>query len=57
MNSELQSKLESLQKREQMYYDYWLALNNNTEEEKEYNKKMKEQIDIDKALLEKQMIL
>lgn len=57
MNSELQSKLESLQRREQMYYDYWLALNNNTEEEKEYNKKMKEQIDIDKALLEKQMIL
>ena len=56
MNSELQSKLESLQRREQMYYDYWLALNNNTEEEKEYNKKMKEQIDIDKALLEKQMI-
>ena len=41
----IDKELQSLERQEGMYRDYWLALNNNTEEEKEYNRMMKERLD------------
>jgi hypothetical protein len=51
-NIDYTKELESLKKQEAMYYDYWLALNNNTEEEQEYNRQMKERLDNKRKELE-----
>jgi hypothetical protein len=45
MTTELQIELESLDRQEAFYNDYWLGLNNNTEEEMEWNKKIKARLD------------
>jgi hypothetical protein len=45
MTTELQKELESLDRQEAFYNDYWLGLNNNTEEEMEWNKKIKARLD------------
>ena len=53
MNTELKEQFESLERQEAFYNDYWMALNNNTAEEREYNKKIKDGIDIKRAELNK----
>jgi hypothetical protein len=45
MKVDLENELQSLKRQESMYNDYWYALNNNTEEEKKYNRLMKERLD------------
>jgi hypothetical protein len=53
MKVDLQKEWQSLERQESMYNDYWYALNNNTEEEKEYNRLMKERLDSKRADLTK----
>jgi hypothetical protein len=52
MEKTIKEQWESLERSEAMYNDYWLALNNNTEEEKEYNRMMKERLDAKRKELE-----
>ena len=53
MKVDLENELQSLKRQESMYNDYWYALNNNTEEEKKYNRLMKGRLDKKRAELTK----
>ena len=50
---DIKKELESLKRQEEMYNDYWLALNNNSQEEQEYNRQMKVRLDNKRKELEK----
>ena len=53
MKVDLKKEWQSLERQEAMYNDYWYGLNNNTEEEKEYNRLMKGRLDKKRAELTK----